>query len=126
MDRPTALVIEDDPGSSRLVGEILRKSGVDAEFVVDGIDALVSLHETIPDIVILDIALPRVNGWQVLHALRMGELASAVPIIVITAHGQGTSARRALDGGADRFFEKPFLPAEMAAAVADLLPMNGR
>ena len=126
MDRPTALVVEDDPGSSRLVGEILRKSGVDAEFVVDGIDALVSLHKTIPDIVILDIALPRVNGWQVLHTLRMGELASAVPIIVITAHGQGTSARRALDGGADRFFEKPFLPAELAGAVADLLPMNGR
>ena len=122
MDRPTALVVEDDPGSSRLVGEILRKNGVDAQFVGDGIDALVSLHKMIPDIVILDIALPRVNGWQVLHALRMGDLASAVPIIVITAHGQGSSARKALDGGADRFFEKPFLPAEFTAAVRDLLP----
>lgn len=126
MPRPTALVIEDDPGSSRLVGEILHKSGVDTEFVADGIDALVILHKAIPDIVILDIALTRVDGWQVLHALPMGDLASAVPIIVITAHGQGTSARKALDGGADRFFEKPFRPAELAATVEALLPPNGR
>ncbi|MDJ0924235.1 MAG: response regulator [Acidimicrobiia bacterium] len=124
MDRPTALVVEDDPSSSRLVGEILRKRGVDAKFVVDGIDALVSLHDSIPDLVILDIALPRVDGWQVLHALRMGDLAGAVPIIVITAHGQGNSARRAFEGGADRFFEKPFMPAELAAAIQELLPQN--
>ena len=125
MDRPTALVVEDDPSSSRLVGEILRKGGVDAEFVVDGIDALVSLNDSTPDLVILDIALPRVDGWQVLHALRMGDLAGNIPIIVITAHGQGNSARRALDGGADRFFEKPFMPAELAAAVQELLVNSG-
>lgn len=121
MANPLALVVEDDVSSSRLVGEILRKSGIDAEFVGDGIDALVSLHKQIPDIVILDIALPRVDGWKVLHALRMGDLTSEVPIIVISAHGQGTAANRALAAGADRFFEKPFLPAELGTAIRDLV-----
>jgi CheY-like chemotaxis protein len=123
MTKHTVLVVEDDPGASRLVGEILRPLDVNVEFVVDGVDALESLRSSTPDLVILDIALPRVDGWEVLNTLNQAQ--RGVPVIVITAHGQGMAAERALDGGAKRFFEKPFIPAELAAAVTELLPAKG-
>jgi CheY-like chemotaxis protein len=120
MSRHRVLVVEDDQGSSRLVGEILRPRGVEIEFVGDGVAALESLRGSTPDLVILDIALPRVDGWEVLNTLRQAQ--RDVPVIVITAHGQGSSAERARIGGANRFFEKPFIPAELALAVDELLP----
>ncbi len=120
MSRYQVLVVEDDQGSSRLVGEILRPRDVEVEFVGDGVAALESLRGSTPDLVILDIALPRVDGWEVLNTLRQAQ--RDVPVIVITAHGQGSSAERARAGGANRFFEKPFIPAELALAIDELLP----
>lgn len=122
MSSKRVLVVEDDLATSRLIGEILRPSRAELEFVEDGVDALASLVKSAPDLIILDIALPRVDGWHVLDALRQGRLLTGdVPVIVITAHGQGMAAERALDGGANRFFEKPFIPAELALAVEELL-----
>lgn len=116
------LVVEDDAGTSRLFDEILRHLGMHIDFVVDGVEALEYIRNEPPDLVILDIALPRLDGWDVLDAMRKGEMAPDVPVVVITAHGQGMSAERAMDKGAQRFFEKPFIPSEVVAAVAELLP----
>lgn len=120
MPRHRVLVVEDDPGASRLVGKILGPRDVEVEYVVDGAFALESLRHSSPDLVILDIALPRVDGWEVLNTLRQAQ--RDIPVIVITAHGQGSAADRALQGGADRFLEKPFLPTDLDQAIKDLLP----
>ncbi len=120
MTKRTVLVVEDDPAASRLVGKILQPRDVEVEFVVDGVDALESLRNSTPDLVILDLALPRVDGWEVLNTL--SQARRDVPVIVITAHGQGSAANRALDRGAQRFFEKPFIPGELAVAIDELLP----
>jgi len=121
MSNNKILVVEDDSATRRLIGEILRPMSADLEFAIDGAAALASLGESLPDLVLLDIALPKIDGWEVLTALRDGTFATEVPVIVVTAHGQGTVAERALLGGADRFFEKPFLPPELASAVEELL-----
>lgn len=120
MAKRKVLVVEDDPGASKLVGEILRHRDVDVEFVVDGAYALESLRAATPDLIVLDLALPRVDGWEVLNTLQQAK--SDIPVIIVTAHGQGSSAERALERGADFFFEKPFIPAELARAVEELLP----
>ena len=121
MSNPTILVIEDDPASSQLVIQILKSRNVSVELAVDGVAALESLRASTPDLVILDIALPRVDGWEILNTLSQAQ--RDVPVIVVTAHGQGSAAERALSGGANRFFEKPFIPTELAAAVDELLPV---
>jgi len=87
--------------------------------VVDGLYALESLRRSTPDLVILDIALPRIDGWEVLNTLQQAQ--RGVAVIVVTAHGQGSTAERAAEAGADRFFEKPFIPSELTAAVTELL-----
>lgn len=123
MSRPTILIVDDDSATRRLLGEILRSYDAELEYAHDGADALACVGESVPDLILLDIALPRIDGWQVLDALRRDSAASRVPVIVITAHGQGTAAERALRAGATSFFEKPFLPSELAEAVdKDLQP----
>ena len=121
MSRHRILIVDDDSATRRLIGQILRPLDSDLEFAIDGVAALDRVSESRPDLILLDIALPRIDGWRVLDTLRQGHPATQVPIIVITAHGQGTVAERALRGGADRFFEKPFLPDELAAAVVEVL-----
>jgi len=121
MSRPTILIVDDDSATRHLIGEILRSHNAELEYANDGADALACVGESVPDLILLDIALPRVDGWQVLDALQRDSATCRVPIIVITAHGQGTAAERALSGGAISFFEKPFLPSELAKAVDKVL-----
>lgn len=113
------LVVEDDKGTSRLVGEILRSGGIEIEHAADGVDALEKLRTTRPDLVVLDLALPRVDGWEILNTLQ--QAGREIPVVIITAHGQGSAAERAFEAGASRFFEKPFIPGELKTAVMELL-----
>lgn len=121
------LVVEDDAGTSRLVGEILRSEGVVIEYAADGVDALETLRRSVPDLVVLDLALPRIDGWEILNTLQ--QAGREIPVVIITAHGQGSAAERAFAAGANRFFEKPFIPGELKEAVDELLASahsNGR
>jgi CheY-like chemotaxis protein len=120
MTSPRILIVEDDPAASQLVIQILKPRDVNIEVADDGVAALEILRESTPDLVILDLALPRVDGWAILNTLNQAQ--RHVPVIVTTAHGQGSAAERALNGGAQRFFEKPFIPAELAQAIDELLP----
>ncbi len=121
MSRHRILIIEDDAATRQLCGQILKPCGADIKFAEDGAAALEMLAKAQPDLIILDIALPKVDGWQILESVRSNPETVEVPIIVITAHGQGSVAERALRGGADRYFEKPFWPPELLAAVDQLL-----
>ncbi len=113
------LVVEDDVGTSRLVGEILRSEGTKIEYASDGVDALETLRTSVPDLVVLDLALPRIDGWEILNTLQ--QAGREIPVVIITAHGQGSAAERAFEAGASRFFEKPFIPGELKEAVSELL-----
>ena len=122
MSDQTVLIVEDDANSGRLIGSLLASVGVDSELVTDGVEALERLRDTSPACVILDLALPRIDGWDVLRTLY--QAGREVPVIVVTAHGQGDGASRARELGAKRFFEKPFEPAELTEAVAEVLAAN--
>lgn len=120
MSERTVLIVEDDPSSGKLIASLLAARGVGSELVTDGMMALQRLRDTTPGLVILDLALPLIDGWEVLSTLH--EAGREIPVIVVTAHGQGDKANRARELGAKRFFEKPFVPAELTDAVTDLLP----
>ena len=117
----TILVVDDEPKILQLAKDYLVDNGFKVLTSGDGVQAMAIARQEKPDLIVLDIALPKVDGWQILESVRSNPETAGVPIIVITAHGQGSAAERALHGGADRFFEKPFWPPELSAAVDTLL-----
>ncbi len=119
MSSRTVLVVEDDPNVGQLIVNLLEARGIATSLVTDGLQALERLQADAPAAVVLDLALPLVDGWEVLNTLQEAE--RDIPIIVVTAHGQGDGAKRAKELGVRRFFEKPFIPSQLATAVAELL-----
>ena len=115
------LLVEDDYGTQRVVTEALRQIDVVVEIVNDGRDAIPRALDVLPDLVLLDIALPGMNGWEILAELRALDDTANVPVIIITAHGQSGWETAAYERGADLFIEKPFRIAMLIEAVARML-----
>ena len=118
MSVPTVLVIEDDQDIRGLIIALLQRAGMTGLAAEDGRSGLRSFFELRPDLVVLDIGLPELDGWQVLERVR--EL-SEVPVLVLTAAGETTERVRGLEGGADDYVAKPFEPAELVARIRALL-----
>jgi DNA-binding response OmpR family regulator len=112
------LVIEDDPDIALGVRTVLDRSGFAVTTAAAGREGLRVFHSERPDIVILDVGLPEMDGWTVLERIR--EL-SEVPVLMLTAHGQESDKVRGLRGGADDYLTKPFGTAEFVARVQALL-----
>jgi len=117
----SVLVIEDSPSVRRLIEVCLRVLGVDVSSAVDGIDGLAEINALHPDVVVLDIGLPGLDGWEVLSQLRENPESSDVKVLVLTAHAQPEIADRAAKGGADAFMTKPFRPVDLRIQVEKLL-----
>ena len=112
------LLIEDDQDITLAVRTVLSRSGFEVAAAADGRDGLRAFHSQRPDIVVLDVGLPEMDGWTVLERIR--EL-SGVPVLMLTAHGQEAEKVRGLRAGADDYLTKPFGTAEFVARVQALL-----
>lgn len=115
------LVVDDDPDVSLFVEINLRDAGFGVELAADGIQALEKTRETEPDLLVLDIMMPRLDGLEVAERLRSDHRTRHIPIIMLT--GKATSADRVLGltAGADDYVIKPFDPVELVARVKGLL-----
>ncbi len=111
------LVIEDSPSVRRLIEVCLRVLDVDVSSAIDGITGLEQINELDPDVVVLDIGLPGLDGWEVLSRLRSNPDSATVKVLVLTAHAQPEMADRAAEGGADSFMTKPFRPIDLRGQV---------
>lgn len=114
-ERRLILVVDDEPKIVKLIGMNLQASGYEVVTAADGRSALRQCHEHGPDLVLLDIMLPDMTGFEVLKALR---LVSNVPIIMVTAKNDPADAVRGLQLGADDYIPKPFHIEELLARVA--------
>jgi DNA-binding response OmpR family regulator len=115
------LVVEDDGDIGGLFVHYLEKAGHRAELVRDGARALASVEAFLPDLVILDLMLPGLNGLEICRALRAGTKTSAMPIIILTARAEESDRVHGLETGADDYVTKPFSPNELVARVRALL-----
>ncbi|MEN8041274.1 MAG: response regulator [Actinomycetota bacterium] len=115
------LVIEDSPSVRRLIEVCLRVLDADVSSAVDGITGLEKIESTGPHVVVLDIGLPGLDGWEVLGQLREKPKSADVKVLVLTAHAQPEMADRAAKGGADAFMTKPFRPIDLRVQVEKLL-----
>jgi DNA-binding response OmpR family regulator len=112
------LVVEDDKDIALALRLLLDRSGYTVEHAADGRTGLRMVHEIHPDLLVLDIGLPVMDGWQVLERVRD---ISDLPILLLTAHGQDSDKVRGLRGGADDYLTKPFTNSEFLARVEALL-----
>ena len=92
---------------------------------VDGPSGLEAALNESPDLLVLDIGLPEMDGWQVLDKLRSNPGTKTLPVLVLTAHAEEESRRRADEGGADAFVTKPFQPNDFRQEVLNLLARAG-
>ena len=123
MASATILVIEDDPDIRGLVVALLRRAGMRATEAADGRAGVRAFFEQRPDLVVLDIGLPELDGWQVLGRIR--DLSEA-PVLMLTAEGEQVQKVRGLEGGADDYVTKPFGGEELVARVQALLRRSSR
>jgi DNA-binding response OmpR family regulator len=119
----TVLIVDDDPDTTRLVGLYLGRDGHKVLVAADGVEGLRLAREAQPDLVVLDLMLPRLNGMEVCRALRD---ESAVPIVMLTARVEEEERLAGLDLGADDYVTKPFSPRELAARVRAVLRRSAR
>jgi DNA-binding response OmpR family regulator len=114
MNAARVLVIDDDGDIRRLVAELLKRAGLTVEEAEDGRSGLRALHRTSPDLVVLDVSMPDLDGWETLERIRD---LSEVPVLMLTARGDELERVRGLKAGADDYVVKPFGRQELVARV---------
>ncbi len=112
--RARVLVVDDDPALAEMLGIVLRGEGLEPSFVDDGSAALAAFRRDRPDLVLLDVMLPGLDGIQVCRQIRA---ESGVPIVMLTARSDTVDVVLGLESGADDYVVKPFKPKELVARV---------
>ena len=115
------LVVEDDPDIAQLVAHYLEKSGFSVELLANGREALASIVAHPPDVLVLDLMLPEVDGLEICRLVRGNTATAATPIIMLTARAEESDRIVGLEIGADDYLAKPFSPNELVARVRALV-----
>ncbi|MCF3629054.1 response regulator [Thalassospiraceae bacterium LMO-SO8] len=114
------LLAEDEPNIVESLTFILERSGFDVATTTNGRQALEVAQSDTPDILILDVMLPELDGYEVLRRLRADARTKTLPVLMVTAKGQREDRETAMKCGADMFITKPFVNSELIAAVEKL------
>jgi two-component system OmpR family response regulator len=112
------LVVDDDPHIRELLGFYLQRDGFEVLEAADGLEALSVLDSTKVELVVLDVMMPRIDGWELCREIRE---RSQIPVLMLTAKGETTDKIKGLQLGADDYLVKPFDPPELVARVKALL-----
>jgi DNA-binding response OmpR family regulator len=117
------LIVDDEPILVETIEYNLRKAGYETVTAMDGESALVAARAELPDLIVLDLMLPKVSGWEVCHALRRDASYNSLttPILMLTARSEESDKERGLEMGADDYLVKPFGTRELVARVRALL-----
>ena len=115
------LIIEDDRDIINLVKLILELEGFEVFVAFDGQEGWEKIESLCPNLILLDIRLPKLDGFQVIERLKSNRATSRIPIVILTASAQKESIARGLAAGADTYITKPFEPAEMVQKIRQIL-----
>ncbi|WP_245690843.1 response regulator transcription factor [Sinosporangium album] len=118
------LVVDDDEVIRQLIAVNLTLEGFQVETATDGQDCLDRVLDVMPDVVTLDVMMPRLDGWVTASRLRTDEDTKHIRVVLITARAQVDDRRRGLGIGVDAYLTKPFDPAELIQVVRDLAAME--
>ena len=119
--KPKLLVADDDPNVLRIVKATFRKEPYDLIEAVDGKDALEKAYKEAPDLIITDVMMPEMSGYDLCRLLRSNLKTGSIPILMLTAKADLDSEEEGLDAGADDYLTKPFEPQRLLIRVKALL-----
>jgi DNA-binding response OmpR family regulator len=123
VDRPQPVVLaaDDDEDILELVAFRLERSGYTVLKARDGEEALQVAREALPDLAVLDVMMPKLDGFEVTRRIRADGATKGMPIILLTARAQDADVQAGFDAGADDYIRKPFSPQELRARVQAIL-----
>jgi len=119
--KPRILVVDDEPDAVELVAFNLKGAGYDVSTAVDGEEALKKARDLLPDLIVLDLMIPAVDGLEVCKILRRDARTATIPIVMLTAKASEVDRVLGLELGADDYVTKPFSPRELVLRVKRLL-----
>jgi len=126
MDRkPRILVVEDEDNIAVALDYLMTREGYDHDRVANGADAMSRIRSMHPDLVLLDVMLPEVSGYEICEGIRMDPTLADVKVLMMTARGSAIERRKGLALGADGFIAKPFELQDLRAEVRRLLGVGG-
>jgi CheY-like chemotaxis protein len=124
--QPLVLVVEDYQDAREMYAAYLQFSGFDVAEAGNGVEAIEKTHELLPDIVLMDLALPRMDGWEATRRLKNDDRTRHIPIVALTGHALAGHAEGARDAGCDAFVTKPCLPDALVTEIRRLLDQHPR
>jgi chemosensory pili system protein ChpA (sensor histidine kinase/response regulator) len=115
------MVVDDSLTVRRVTGRMLRRQDMEVITAQDGIEALTLLEERVPDVILLDIEMPRMDGYELTRHIRRSSRFRDIPIIMITSRTGDKHRRLALELGVDRYLGKPYQEAELLDEISSVL-----
>jgi len=114
-------VVDDEPNVIKSLTFVLRKEGYDVSSAANGEDAMTKIRESKPNLMFLDVMMPKKNGYEVCREVKSDSSLSDIHIIMLTAKGQEADREKGLNAGADELMTKPFSPMVVVDKVKELL-----
>ncbi len=118
---PKILVVDDEPALLRLMEFVLAKQGYTMLTATNGEEALLQARQQRPDLIVLDIMMPKLDGYQVAEALRADAELGRIPIIMLSAKAQEEDIERGVEAGVDKYVTKPFSPEHLVELASTYL-----
>ena len=118
---PKVLVVDDDPTILRLLQVNLEMEGYEVQTASDGSQALDQIRAVEPDLVLLDVMMPQLDGWHVCEQVRNDPDLAHVPVVFLSARAQNSDRDRGRQAGADAYITKPFDPLALVELIRDLI-----
>lgn len=117
----TVLIVEDSIAQREMITDLLKSSGMTVTHAADGVEALEAILSEPPDLVVLDIVMPRMNGYEVCRRLKSDPKTQNVPVVMCSSKGEEFDRYWGMKQGADAYIAKPFQPTELVGTVKQLL-----
>ncbi len=122
--KPRILIVDDDEKNSTLLSEKMVRDGYETALAINGIEALEKTTAFHPDLIMLDIMMPKMDGYETLRRLKLSEETKYIPVVLLTGKGEVEDKVMGFDVGAEDYIIKPFSLREVSARVKSLLRMR--
>jgi two-component system, cell cycle response regulator DivK len=123
--QPLVLVVEDYDDAREMYAAYLQFSGFRVAEAIDGVEAIEKTLALMPDIILMDLALPKMDGWEATRRLKSDERTKHIPVVALTGHALAGHAEGARQAGCDSFVTKPCLPDALVAEIQRMLAVGG-
>ncbi len=115
------LVVEDSPPQREMITKILQEHGMSVQSASDGLEAMEMIQQNCPDVLVLDVVMPRMNGYELCRKLKADPKTEKVLVVMCSTKGEEFDKYWGMRQGADAYIAKPFQPAELISTIKQLL-----